>query len=76
MTATELPQQTIPLVDFGQFLNGSKTDKKKIAEGIDSAFRNVGFVCLQNHCVPQQKVDGCFEWVSISLLLQPHAVLM
>ena len=53
----------VPVVDFGQFLNGSVEQKKSTAAAIDSAFQNVGFVYLQNHGVPQERVDECFKWV-------------
>jgi hypothetical protein len=59
--------QTVPLVDFGKFLNGSQTDKKQVSGEIDSAFRNVGFVYLQNHGVSQERVEKCFDWVSTAL---------
>jgi isopenicillin N synthase-like dioxygenase len=73
MAAEKSQQQTVPLVDFGQFLNGSQADKKKAASELDSAFRTVGFVYLQNHGVPQERVEKCFSWVSVAshLLLHP-----
>ncbi|KAF2419758.1 Clavaminate synthase-like protein [Tothia fuscella] len=58
----QLTQQKVPVVDFGQFLNGSREEKQKIASKIDVAFRKVGFVYLSNHGVPQERVDECFEW--------------
>ncbi|KAF9524323.1 hypothetical protein CPB83DRAFT_909982 [Crepidotus variabilis] len=54
--------QTVPLVDFGQFLHGPVREKQKIAKELDAAFCNVGFVYLQNHTVPQVLIDECFEW--------------
>lgn len=56
----------IPIVDFGKFLYGSDEERKRIAGDIDDAFRNVGFVYLENHGVPKDKVDECFEWVCVS----------
>jgi hypothetical protein len=57
----------IPILDFGQFLHGTDTEKREIATQIDEAFQNVGFVYLKNHGVPQQMVDKTFEWVSTML---------
>ncbi|KAJ9647022.1 hypothetical protein H2199_002008 [Coniosporium tulheliwenetii] len=65
--------KTVPVVDFSRFLHGSVADKRAIAREIDEAFRNVGFVYLQNHGVPQQKVDECFEW-SQRFFALPEAV--
>lgn len=54
----------IPIVDFGPFYTGDAAAKKAVAEQVDNAFQTVGFVYLKNHEVPQEKVDGAFEWVS------------
>jgi isopenicillin N synthase-like dioxygenase len=53
----------VPVVDFGQFLNGSPEQKKSTAAAIDSAFQNVGFVYLKKHGISQERVDECFRWV-------------
>ncbi|KAJ4290975.1 hypothetical protein N0V90_010171 [Kalmusia sp. IMI 367209] len=52
----------IPIVDFGAFLNGGEEEKRRVAEKIDAAFRDVGFVYLRGHGVPKGKVEECFEW--------------
>jgi len=54
---------SIPIVNFGQYINGNEQEKHTIAAAIDSAFQNVGFVYLTNHGIPQEKVDECFIWV-------------
>jgi isopenicillin N synthase-like dioxygenase len=54
-----------PVVDFGKFLNGSAAEKRNAAKEIDGAFRDLGFVYLKNHGVPQEKVDDCFNWVGL-----------
>jgi len=65
---------SIPLVDFGQYLHGSEEEKIAAATAIDSAFRNVGFVYLTNHGVPQDAVDECFEWVFDPHIVPPEAI--
>lgn len=60
---------TVPLVDFGNFLHGSPSDRSRIAHEIDEAFRNVGFVYLRNHGIPQSRVDECFNWVRVRVHL-------
>jgi len=62
---------SIPLVDYGKSLHGSEAEQKEVAAQIDDAFRNVGFVYLINHGIPQERVDECFEWV-FSLWLLIH----
>jgi isopenicillin N synthase-like dioxygenase len=56
---------TVPIVDFGRFLNGSLQEREEAAAAVDAAFQNVGFVYLHNHGVPQERVDECFDWVHI-----------
>ncbi|KAH7137971.1 hypothetical protein B0J11DRAFT_545880 [Dendryphion nanum] len=60
--AAGLDSATIPIVDFGKFLNGTDEEKKIVGKEIDDAFRNVGFVYLKNHGVSAQEVAQCFEW--------------
>lgn len=62
--ATESEQAPIPIVDFGQFLNGSQEEKERVAREIDDAFRTSGFVYLRNHGVEKEVVEEAFEWVS------------
>jgi hypothetical protein len=54
---------TVPIVDFGKFLNGTQDDKREVARQIDDAFQQMGFVYLKNHTVPKEKVAECFQWV-------------
>ena len=66
----------VPIVDFGEFLNGSEEKKSRVAERIDTAFREVGFVFLKNHGVDKEMVEECFEWVRISTYFGPPTALM
>ncbi|GME51075.1 hypothetical protein GTA08_BOTSDO04024 [Neofusicoccum parvum] len=52
----------VPIVDFGPFYTGDNAAKKAVAEQLDEALHTVGFMYLKNHGVPQEKVDGAFEW--------------
>jgi isopenicillin N synthase-like dioxygenase len=59
----------IPVIDFSAYsASHSSDDKARIAARIDEAFRNVGFVYLTHHGVPQSRVDECFQWVSLDYL--------
>ncbi|EFR03380.1 flavonol synthase/flavanone 3-hydroxylase [Nannizzia gypsea CBS 118893] len=52
----------IPVVDFAPFRRGSAEDAKATGKKIFEAFRDVGFVYLKNHGVPQEVVDEAFSW--------------
>jgi isopenicillin N synthase-like dioxygenase len=54
----------IPVVDFAKTMNGTREERENIAQSLDDAFRNVGFVYLKNHGVPPEMVNECFDWVS------------
>jgi isopenicillin N synthase-like dioxygenase len=52
----------IPILDFGAFLDGS--NKQEVADAVLDSFKQVGFVYLVNHGLPQEKIASMFEWVS------------
>lgn len=60
-TPSPLP---VPLVDFSPFLHGDTVAKATVAQELDDAFRNVGFVYLRNHGVEMERVGKAFWWVS------------
>ncbi|KAF2458471.1 hypothetical protein BDY21DRAFT_410360 [Lineolata rhizophorae] len=62
MDGNETKSNTVPVVDFGPFLDGKGEDKQRVAKEIDNAFKTVGFVCLVNYGIKQEEVDKCFEW--------------
>jgi isopenicillin N synthase-like dioxygenase len=63
--------EVVPVIDFSLFLKVKSLEK---AKELFAAFRDSGFVYLQNHGVPQDIVDEAFTWVrqsSIYLRLPP-----
>ena len=42
--------QQLQLIDFGQFLHGSDTDKLNVVAGIIAGFKNAGFVYTKLEC--------------------------
>jgi len=54
------PFTQIPVVDFGEFLHGSTSQQREVAAQIGDACRNVGFMYLVNHGVPQSLIDDVF----------------
>lgn len=61
MSSVVRDASAIPVVDFAQFLDGSR--KQEVADAIIKSFRDIGFVYLINHGRPQEKIDAMFELV-------------
>jgi len=61
-----LPKETppnheaVPVIDFSPFREEKSLEK---AKELFAAFRDSGFVYLQNHGIPQEVVDEAFVWV-------------
>jgi isopenicillin N synthase-like dioxygenase len=55
---------SIRTLDFDDFLqNHNEELKQSTARDILESFKTIGFVCLRNHGLPQERVDKMFEWV-------------
>ncbi|KAJ8077579.1 hypothetical protein PM082_002011 [Marasmius tenuissimus] len=54
--------ETIPIIDFAQFGDGTSLESQEIAKKFYEACRDVGFAYLINTGIPQEKVNGMFEW--------------
>ncbi|KAL0064006.1 hypothetical protein AAF712_009074 [Marasmius tenuissimus] len=54
--------ETIPVIDFAQFGDGTSLESQEIAKKFYEACRDVGFAYLINTGIPQEKVNGMFEW--------------
>ncbi|MED5574790.1 MAG: 2OG-Fe(II) oxygenase family protein [Pseudomonadota bacterium] len=51
----------IPIIDIGGFLNGNAREKCEIANLVDSANRDVGFLLITGHNSPRSCVEKTFE---------------
>ncbi|KAH8915398.1 Clavaminate synthase-like protein [Atractiella rhizophila] len=58
---TAAPSSLVPVVDFGKFLNGNEAEKLESGAEVLDAFKNVGFVYLSNHGIPDSKLSKVFE---------------
>jgi isopenicillin N synthase-like dioxygenase len=47
----------IPVIDFAPFLQGGQADQQAVAEQIYAACRDLGFMYLSNHGIPQSLLD-------------------
>jgi isopenicillin N synthase-like dioxygenase len=56
---------TVPLIDFSGFLEGTPEGKARVAAELRDACINVGFFYISGHGVPQELVDAMFA-------MQPH----
>ncbi|KAI4860837.1 Clavaminate synthase-like protein [Hypoxylon rubiginosum] len=55
-------QGEIPVVDFSVWSKGSNDDKKRLAQKLTEACRQVGFVYIVNHGVSNDALDEAFGW--------------
>ncbi len=53
-------KEVVPVIDFSPFLKEKSLEN---AKELFAAFRDSGFVYLQNHGVSQEVVDDAFAWV-------------
>lgn len=64
--ATQTPSFKIPLIDFSKFLKAtSPAEKRKTAEEIVAGFKEVGFIYLDKHGIPDGTVKDAFSKVSL-----------
>lgn len=60
MTAGKLDQRSIPGVDLEAFVDGSTSERKDIAEQVDSACRAIGFLVIDRHGVSRAISDAAW----------------
>jgi len=53
---------SIPVIDVSNIFSPILEARKAVAAEIREACINVGFFYVQNHGIPQELVDGVFEW--------------
>ncbi|KAJ3330503.1 hypothetical protein HDU91_003563, partial [Kappamyces sp. JEL0680] len=51
---------SVPVIDFGPFLNGDKTAKQATADEVVRAFTEIGFVYLSNHGISEETIQQSF----------------
>ena len=59
--AVQSSELEIPLVDVGPLTNGGREGVAKVAEAVARACETSGFLYLENHGVPEEKIAGIFD---------------
>ncbi|MDK2778856.1 MAG: isopenicillin N synthase family oxygenase [Pseudomonadota bacterium] len=53
--------QQVPVIDLAPYFEGTPEGKQKVAEAVDQACRDIGFLVITNHQVPQELVDRVYR---------------
>ncbi|HVF84380.1 MAG TPA: 2-oxoglutarate and iron-dependent oxygenase domain-containing protein [Abditibacteriaceae bacterium] len=60
LTGKQIPLSQIPVIDFGQFLDGDDTQRRAVAAEIGAACRGAGFFYIQNHGIEPRIFDAVY----------------
>ena len=55
-----MASDTIPVIDLGPYWSGDTATRQRIAEQVDWACENIGFLVISNHGIPQSLIDQAF----------------
>ena len=55
------PEDLISLIDISPFLNGDIEDKRKVAEAVDIACKNIGFLIVTGHGVSETLISNMYK---------------
>lgn len=53
---------SIPMIDVSGMYSESIEERQRVATKIREACMRVGFFYIENHGIPQELVDGAFDW--------------
>ena len=53
--------ETLARVDIGAFLNGTDTEREKIARHVDDICREIGYLIIENHGIDQNIIDNAWK---------------
>ncbi|MBL7252413.1 isopenicillin N synthase family dioxygenase [Alloalcanivorax sp. C16-2] len=51
----------VPVIDFAPFLKGGESERAKVVAAVDRAARDVGFMCLVGHGLPEARLTTLFQ---------------
>lgn len=52
---------TVPVIDLGRFLHGDRHDRQDVAHETDAVCRDIGFLCITGHGVPEQVNTAIYD---------------
>jgi isopenicillin N synthase-like dioxygenase len=58
-----MPVTTIPSVDLSKFANGNDAERQEFINELGQAWRDVGFVTVKNHGVPDEYINAFYTQV-------------
>ncbi|MET7390614.1 isopenicillin N synthase family dioxygenase [Streptomyces sp. NPDC005529] len=61
LVAERIPVDELPVIDFGEFLNGDTDDRRSVATRLAAACRQTGFLYITGHGVPDHVVAQAFQ---------------
>jgi len=53
--------QHVPTIDLGPYFEGSPEGKQQVAESVDQACRDIGFLVITNHGIPRELVERVYN---------------
>jgi len=56
----EAPGSPVPVIDIAPFFHGSPAARLDVAARVDAACRNIGFLVITGHGVPQAAIDAVY----------------
>jgi len=56
-----MPLESVPIIDLAPYRTGVEMSKRAVAEDIGEACRDIGFLGIAGHGVPQQLIDAVDE---------------
>ena len=70
-THAQTPALRIPLINFSEFLQASSdAQKQRTADEIVTGFKEVGFIYLDKHGIPEETVQNAFD--KVCHVVRPH----
>jgi isopenicillin N synthase-like dioxygenase len=51
----------VPSIDIAPFFSGSATDKRRVADAVAAACRDIGFLVISGHGIPVEFLDQAFQ---------------
>lgn len=64
----DYPYKELPVMDLAPIMNGDREAIKELAGKWKEAAETLGFMCLVNHGIPQEKIEKMEEQIKNSMI--------